>query len=144
VKKVLLLGLCVLFGGLGFVTLAALSLSGKGGAALTVPEILDNLANAAEDMKGKKVAPNIVVSGARVGNDLQLTFYYDVLDFQGGRIDTAVAERKSLELQEQVCSDRMMRKAIDGGAAMRYAYSNESGRIILEVLVDDAVCDRIG
>lgn len=137
------LGVLVGFGTfvLCFVFIIAVGVSNRQKNDMPVSEILANLAGAAEEMIGEKVAPNIVVAGASLDDDLRLTYHYRVTE--GSHVDQQVAREKSQILKREVCGDRMMRKAVDGGAEINYSYFSLKGKQLLAITIDKSICENL-
>ena len=106
--------------------------------AMPVSDILTNLASAANEMVGQKAAHNIVINGAEVESDTRLVYYYRVVG--GTHIDHSVLDEKTRELKRAVCRDRMSRRALDGGAEIRYSYRSIKGNELLGVSVTAMDC----
>ncbi|MDJ0609416.1 MAG: hypothetical protein QNJ67_10605 [Kiloniellales bacterium] len=105
---------------------------------MPVSDILANLASAANDMVGEKAAHNIVINGAKVESDTRLVYYYRVVG--GTHIDRSIVDEKTRELKRAVCRDRMSRRALDGGAHIRYSYRSIKGNELLGVSVTAMDC----
>ncbi len=105
---------------------------------MPVSDILANLASAANDMVGEKAAHNIVINGAKVESDTRLVYYYRVVG--GTHIDRSIVDEKTRELKRAVCRDRMSRRALDGGAQIRYSYRSIKGNELLGVSVTAMDC----
>lgn len=124
------------------VVLAALGTSNnRAKSDMTVAEILENLATAADEMRGREVAPNVVVSGASVENGTRLTYHYRIP--QLAKIDYELGHKLSLQMKRQVCGDWMMRRALDGGAEIHYLYRGNTGRVVYTVEIDKEVCSQL-
>ncbi len=106
--------------------------------AMPVSDILTNLASAANEMVGQKAAHNIVINGAEVESDTRLVYYYRVVG--GTHIDHSVLDEKTRELKRAVCRDRMSRRALDGGAEIRYSYRSIKGNELLGIAVTAPDC----
>ena len=124
-----------------FGTVIAVGMSNQKKMDLPVSEILANLAHAANEMSGEKVAPNIVVRGASIDGDQRLTYTYTVTE--GEHVDQKIAREKTRQLQRKVCRDRMMRKAINGGAEIRYTYLTRKGDQLFKVKVTRSGCEKL-
>ena len=134
---------CGLGAMVGFLVLVGISVSDKRAKSpMPVAEILENLASAANSMKGEKVAANVIVSGATIKDGKQLTYIYRIPQMASGGVDEEIAQKAAKEMKRQVCRNRMMRKAVDGGAAFLYSYRNQKGRVIYEVEIDKADCAK--
>ncbi len=125
----------------GFLVVVGISVSdNKSKSQMPVAEILENLASAANGMKGEKVAANVIVSGATVKDGKHLTYIYRIPQMASGGVDDDIARKAAKEMKRAVCRDRMMRKAVDGGAEILYSYRNQTGRVVYEVEIDKADC----
>ena len=107
---------------------------------MTVAEVLDKLASAANAMKGQEVGPDIIVNRASVENGRRLTYYYTIPTIVDGRYDRALAEKLIEEVKRQACADPTQRRAVDGGAEIRYAYRQSDGAKIVTVDIDRWAC----
>jgi hypothetical protein len=112
-------------------------------AEIPVTEIVDNLAAAANGMAGRKVAANVVVERATVENGTRLTYHYSIPNLVDDQYDHQLADTLIEEIKRKVCSDRMMRRAVDGGAEIRYAYRDGRGVSLFMIEIDQFVCARI-
>ena len=126
---------------LSFVLIIGVGASNRQKADMPVSEILTKLAKAADEMVGKKVAPNIVVSGASIDDNLRLTYKYRVTG--ESQVDQKIARQKSQIIRRQACSDRMMRKAVDGGAEIRYIYFSRIRKPLLTIKVNPVICENL-
>lgn len=134
---------CGLGAMIGFVAAVGISASDKSSTSqMPVAEILENLASAANSMKGKQVAANVIVSGATVKDGNQLIYLYRIPHAASGGVDEEVARKAAKEMKRQVCRNRTMRKAVDGGAEFLYSYRNQRGRVIYEVEIDKTDCTK--
>ena len=126
------------------VVLAAVGASNnRAKSDMTVAEILGKLAKAADEMTGREVAPNVVVSGASIEDGTRLTYHYRIPQLANGQIDYELGNQLSLQMKRKVCGDRMMRRALDGGAEIRYLYRGNSGSVVFTVEIDKEVCSRL-
>ncbi len=124
------------------VVLAALGASNnRAKSDMTVAEILENMATAADEMKGREIAPNVVISGASVEDGTRLTYYYRIL--QLAKIDYELGHKLSLKMKREVCGDRTIRRALDGGAEILYLYRSNNGRVVFTVEINKDVCSRL-
>lgn len=134
---------CGLGAMVGFLVVVGISASdNKSKSQMPVAEILENLASAANSMKGEKVAANVIVSGATIEDGKRLTYIYRIPQVASGGVDEEVAQKAAKEMKRQVCRDRMMRKAVDGGAEFLYSYRNQKGRVVYEVEIHKADCTK--
>ena len=109
---------------------------------MPVAEILENLASAANSMKGEKVAANVIVSGATVDDGKRLTYIYRIPQLASGGVDEELARKVAKKMKREVCRNRMMRQAVDGGAEFLYSYRNQRGQVVYEVEIDQADCQK--
>ena len=107
---------------------------------MTVAEVLDKLASAANAMKGQEVGPNIIVNRASVENGRRLTYYYTIPTIVDERYDRAHAEKLIEDVKQQVCADPVQRRVVDGGAEIHYAYRQSNGATIFTVDIDRWTC----
>lgn len=107
---------------------------------MTVAEVLNKLASAANAMKGQEVGPNVIVNRASVENGQRLTYYYTIPTIVDGRYDRALAEKLIEEVKRQACADPIQRRAVDGGAKIRYAYRQSDGATIVTIDIDQGAC----
>ena len=117
-----------------------MSSGGKTISPEEVAEILDNLANAANEMKGEEAGPNVVIDGAWVNSGKYLIYRYTV-PASLNHINEKIAAEKSAEIVRQACRDRMMRKAFKGGALISYSYRTVGGPELLVIRIDQKICD---
>lgn len=110
---------------------------------MTVAEVLDRLASAANAMKGQEVGPNIIVNRASVENGQRLTYYYTIPTIVDGRYDRALAEKLIEEVKRQACADPTQRRAVDRGAEIRYAYRQSDGATIVTIDIDQWACAEL-
>ena len=108
---------------------------------MSVAEILENMAAAAEEMKGREIAPNVVVSGAGVEDGRRLTYHYRIPEL--AYVDHELGRKLSLQMKREVCGDRTIRRALDGGAEIQYLYRVPNGRVVFTVEIDKDVCSRV-
>lgn len=144
--KRILLGI---FAGIGtmfaFVLLVAVGMrSGETKSDMPVSEILANLASAADEMIGREVGPNVFVNGATVGEGLRLTYYYRVPVSGIDQFDQQALRKITKQIKREACRDRMMRKAVDGGAEIIYSYRNNRAKQIFTIEIDQNTCARSG
>ncbi len=112
-------------------------------AEMPVTDIVDNLAAAANGMVGRKVAANVVVDTATVEDGTRLTYHYSIPNVVDGEYDRQLAGKLIEEIKRKVCADRMMRRAVDGGAEIRYAYRDGRGVLLFTIEIDQFVCAAI-
>ena len=96
----------------------------------SVPYILGKLADA--------------VRSATVEDDRELTYSYNVPAVRNGRYDGAQKREAERQIREAVCDDRMMRKALDGGATINYAYRDANGTRMFTIMVSKRTCWYVG
>lgn len=121
-----------------FALIIAVGASNRQSNDIPVLEILANLASAADEMAGENVAPNIIVRSTSLDDNMRLTYNYTVTE--GSHVDQQLAQEKSQALKRTVCRDRMMRKAVDGGAEIRYSYFSLRGKRLLNIRINKSVC----
>jgi len=109
-------------------------------AEMPVTDIVDNLAAAANGMAGYKVAANVVVDRATIESDTRLTYHYSIPNFVDGQYDRQLADKLIAQLKRKACADRMTRRAVDGGAEIRYAYRDGRGVSLFTIEIDQVVC----
>ncbi len=107
---------------------------------MTVAQVLDKLASAANAMKGREVGPNVIVNRASVENGQRLTYFYTIPTIVDGQYNRALAEKLIEEVKRQACADPFQRRAIDGGAEIRYAYRQSNGATIFTIDIDQWAC----
>lgn len=136
-------------GGLGtmlfFVFLAA-ELTGhkeRSRKDLTVAEVLEKLASAANALKGREIGHNVIVNRASVQNGRRLTYYYTIPTVVDGEYDRALADELIDEAKRQACADPIQRRALDGGAEIHYAYRQRDGATIFTIDIDQRTCARV-
>lgn len=110
---------------------------------MTVADILDKLAAAANDIKGQEVGPNVFVDSATVEDGKRLTYYYTVPNATKGDIDRKAADKAKRLIREQACDNRMMRKAMDDGAVINYFYRNQAGDTLFTIRVSERICTKL-
>ncbi len=110
----------------------------------SMPYILGKLAEAGNEMKGQEVGPGVYVDAATIKDERELTYSYNVPAVRDGQYNP-VAKRKATRLiQEEVCDDRKMRKAIDGGATINYTYRDANGTQMFTITITKRTCRLIG
>lgn len=110
----------------------------------SVPYILGKLAEAGNEMQGEQVGPGVYVRAATIADERELTYSYNVPAVRNGQYDP-VAKRKAQRLiQEQVCDDRMMRKAVEGGATINYTYLDANGTRMFTISITKRTCQYVG
>lgn len=107
---------------------------------MPVAEILGNLAKAAKSRQGKKVAWNVIVVDAVVEEGRRLTYNYKISNAKNGRYDEEKADKIFVQLQKKACRDRIMRRAMKGGAEINYAYTDKNGEDMFSIKVNESVC----
>ncbi len=105
--------------------------------------MLDKLATTANDMKGEKVAANVVVIGARVKDGARLIYSFAITNVSGGQLDTTAAREIAGKLKRKVCGDRISRAAIDGGGLIVFDYRGTEGETVTKIKVDRAACTAV-
>jgi hypothetical protein len=126
---------------LGFVALVGIGASdNRSRSQMPVAEILENLASAANGMKGDQIAANVIVGGATIKDGKRLTYIYRIPQMASGGVDEEVAQQAAKKMKREVCRNRMMRQAVYGGAAFLYSYRNQKGRVVYEVEIDKGDC----
>jgi hypothetical protein len=114
--------------------------AGEEVAEMPVTEIVGSLAAAANGMVGRKVAANVVVDRATVEDGTRLTYHYSIPNVVDGQYDRELADKLIGKVKRQACRDRMTRRAVDGGAQVRYAYRDGNGVSLFIIEIDRYVC----
>lgn len=107
---------------------------------MTVEEILLKQAEAANDMKGDKVASNVIVNGATVKDGTRLTYYYTITNVEPGGYNPSAFVDISDKLKREACRERATKKAVNGGAEVNYTYRAKSGVQLFTITVNKGVC----
>lgn len=109
----------------------------------SVPYILGKLAEAGNEMKGQEVEPGVYVDAATI-KDRELTYSYNIPAVRNGQYNPAAKRKAERMIQEEVCDDRKMRKAIEGGATINYTYLDANGTRLFTIMVTKLTCRYVG
>lgn len=110
----------------------------------SVPYILGKLAEAAIEMQGEEVGPGVYVAGATIEDERELTYSYNVPGVRNGQYNPTQKRKAERLIQERVCDDRMMRKAVDGGATINYRYRDANGTQLFTIMITKKTCQYVG
>ena len=109
----------------------------------SVPYILGKLAEAGNEMKGREVGPGVYVDAAPI-EDNELTYSYNIPAVRNGQYNPVAKRKAERMIQEEVCDDRKMRKAIEGGATINYTYLDANGTRLFTIMVTKLTCRYVG
>ena len=107
---------------------------------MSVEEILQRQAEAAIDMKGDKVASNVIVNGASLKDGRSLTYYYTITNLEPGNYNPSAFVEIADKLKREACREPATRKAVSGGAEVNYTYRAKSGVQLFTIAVNKGVC----
>ncbi len=100
---------------------------------------LENMAKAAEELKGSRVHPNVVFDGYEVEGKA-FTYNYTLMHIINGHYNGADKARIEKLMHEKVCSDRGMKRLLKADGVVRYSYKGKDGRDLFTIAFDDALC----
>lgn len=128
--------------GVAFFSLIIVSASQHQSAPdMPVEDILNKLADTANDMKGTEAGPNVIIDSATVEEGKRLTYYYNVTSVRNGRYDRDRANEAEKLVRREACRDKIQSQAIKGGGVIRYAYRDAKGRHLFTIVVSQRICN---
>ncbi len=140
-----------IFGGMVIVAVVFAALVGidsmKGGPGGEPPGldpavsgIFEKFVESANALKGAEVETDVIFGGATVEGGRLLTYTYTVAGVANRPFDLRIARMAEDQLNRESCADKILRRAIDGGGAVRYVYFSSGGTRVLVIEVDRQSC----